>query len=324
LSHDPRVLVGPRIGEDAAAISMDHRLLVAKSDPITFATENIGWYAVQVNANDIAVMGGEPRWFLATTLLPEGSTARLVESIFTQIESACRSLNISLVGGHTEVTSGLDRPIVAGFMLGEALPESLTSSAGAKVGDDIILTRGIAIEGTAAVALEHGARLEALGVDPELIHRAGRLLYDPGISIVKEARVARHAAPVHAMHDPTEGGLATGLWEMAQASGLGLEIDLSHVQVFPETRALCDRLGIDPLGLLGSGALLIASPQSSRGEILWALKDEGIPARVIGSMAERDKGFRCIGPGGEHPLPVFERDELARWLDEPGKNNEAP
>lgn len=316
LSPDPRVLIGPCVGEDAAVISMDHRLLVAKTDPITFATKDIGWYAVQVNANDIAVMGGEPKWFLAAALLPEGATAELAERIFTQIDSACRSLGISLVGGHTEVTQGLKRPIVAGFMLGEALPEALSASGGAREGDDIILTKGIAIEGTAALALEHAALLEAKGVEPEVIKRAGRYLYSPGISIVQDARVARHAAAVHAMHDPTEGGLSTGLWEIAHASGLGLEIDLSHVPVFDETRVLCDHLGIHPLGLLASGALVLTAPRSSRGEILWAFKEAGIPARVIGRMVEPEKGFRTVGPAGEGDLPLFDRDELARWLEE--------
>ncbi len=316
LPLDPRVLIGPGIGEDAAVISMGDRLLVAKTDPVTFATENIGWYAVQVNANDIAVMGGEPKWFLATALLPEGATDSLVESIFTQIEAACTSLGINLVGGHTEVTQGLDRPILVGCMLGEATPETLLPTSGAELGDDIILTKGIAIEGTATLALEHGPFLSTLGVDPDLIGRAARFLYDPGISVVKDALTARRSAPVHAMHDPTEGGLSTGLFELAQASGLGLEIDVSQIPVFEETRTICDWLGLDPLGLLASGALIMASPESSRAPVIEALAHAGIPAGVIGRMVEREKGFRAAGPAGEGFLPSFPRDELARWLDE--------
>ncbi|MDP2661801.1 MAG: AIR synthase family protein [Dehalococcoidia bacterium] len=316
LPLDPRVLIGPGIGEDAAVISMGDRLLVAKTDPVTFATEDIGWYAVQVNANDIAVMGGEPRWFLATALLPEGATSGLAESIFIQIEAACTSLGISLVGGHTEVTQGLDRPILVGCMLGEATPETLLPTSGAKLGDDIILTKGIAIEGTATLALEYGPFLSTRGVDPELIRRATRFLYDPGISVVKDALTARRAAPVHAMHDPTEGGLSTGLYELAQASGLGLEIDTSQITVFQETQTICDWLGLSPLGLLASGALILASPESSSVPIIEALDQAGIPARVIGRLVEREKGFRTVGPGGEGFLPAFIRDELARWLDE--------
>ncbi len=320
---DPRVLVGPRLGEDAAVISMGEKLLVAKTDPITFATEHIGWYAVQVNANDIAMMGGEPRWFLATVLLPEGATAAVAESIFGQIESACRSLGIALVGGHTEVTQGLGRPILAGFMLGEATPDTLVTSSGAREGDDIIVTKGIAIEGTAALALEHGPILAAKGVSRDRVRRAAEYLFVPGISVVNDARVARKAGPVHAMHDPTEGGLSTGLWELAQAAGLGLEIDLAQVQVLPETREICARLGIDPLGLLASGALILASPPVSRDAILSALAGAGIPARVIGRLVAREKGFRMVGPGGERDLRLFPRDELARWLEErsPDNNN---
>lgn len=313
---DPRVLVGPSLGEDAAVISFGQGLLVAKTDPITFATEHIGWYAVQVNANDIAVMGGEPRWFLAAVLLPEGASPETAEAIFHQVESACRSLGIGLVGGHTEVTQGLSRPIVVGSMLGEATHEALVTSAGARKGDDVILTKGIAIEGTAALALEHGPLLTARGVDAALVRRAAQYLFDPGISVVEDARVARRAGRVHAMHDPTEGGLATGLWELAQASGLGLEVDLAQVQILPETREICARLGIDALGLLASGALILASPPVSRGAILSALAGAGIPARVIGRLVAREKGFRMVGPGGERDLPLFPRDELARWLEE--------
>ena len=313
---DPRVVVGPRVGEDAAVISFGQGLLVAKTDPITFATEHIGWYAVQVNANDIAVMGGEPRWFLAAVLLPEGASPEMAEAIFHQVDSACRSLGIALVGGHMEVTQGLSRPIVVGSMLGEATPDTLVPSSGARKGDDVILTEGIAIEGTAALALEHGPLLAARGADPALVRRAAQYLFDPGISVVEDARVARRAGRVHAMHDPTEGGLATGLWELAQASGLGLEVDLGQVLVLPETGELCELLGIDPLGLLASGALILTCPPEATQAILSAYEDAGISAAVIGRMVEPDKGFRAVGPAGERPLPLFPRDELARWLEE--------
>lgn len=318
---DPRVLVGPRLGEDAAVVSVGDRLLVAKADPITFATEQIGWYVVQVNANDIAVMGGEPRWFLATVLLPEEAPAELAEAIFAQLDQACRSLQISLVGGHTEVTQGLRRPLLAGFMLGEATAATLVTSSGGREGDDIILTKGIAIEGTAALALEHGPMLAARGVHPDLVRRASEYLFNPGISVVNEARVAQKAGAVHAMHDPTEGGLATGLWELAEAAGLGLEIDLERVRILPETQEICAHLDINPLGLLSSGALILASPPAATQAIVSALEGAGIPARAIGRLVGREKGFRVTGGAASEQLPLFARDELARWLEE---NSEAP
>src|SRR5262245_8898042 len=161
---DPRVLIGPRLGEDAAVIDMGDRLLIAKSDPITFATDAIGYYAVTVNANDIAAMGGTPRWFLATLLLPEASTtAALVRDIFAQVRQACRELDITLVGGHTEITVGLTRPILSGHMLGEVARARLVTSAGVQVGDALLLTKGFPVEGVAIMAREGAARLAAQG-----------------------------------------------------------------------------------------------------------------------------------------------------------------
>jgi hydrogenase expression/formation protein HypE len=235
---DPRVIVGPGIGLDAAVIDLGDRLLVAKTDPITFATDSIGWYAVQVNANDIATTGAAPCWFMATVLLP-GSRAneQLAEEIFAQIHTACAAIGVSLVGGHTEITHGLDRPIVVGAMLGEAAHEQLVIPSGARPGDAILLTKGIAVEGTAIMAREKANELREF--DAAFLERCRNFLTEPGLSVVRDAAIATSAGRVHAMHDPTEGGLATGLYELAQASGLGLMIEADAVPVYLETQALC-------------------------------------------------------------------------------------
>src|SRR5215510_1428989 len=210
---DPRVLIGPRVGEDAAVIDLGDRLLVAKSDPITFATDAIGHYAVTVNANDIAVMGGTPRWFLATLLLPEASTTEaLVRDIFTQLRQACRELGIALVGGHTEISVGLDRPILSGHMLGEVTRERLVTSAGVQVGDALLLTKGFPVEGVSIMARERATQLATQGYAESDIARWQQFLYTPGISVVRDAVVLQQTVAVHAMHDPTEGGVAMGLW----------------------------------------------------------------------------------------------------------------
>ena len=161
---DPRVLQGPGIGADAAVIDMGDRLLIAKADPVTFATDRIGWYAVQVNANDIACMGGVPKWFLATVLLPEGAPESLAVEVHEQITEACEALGVTLVGGHTEITYGLRRPIVSGQMLGEATRDTVVWPGGARPGDALILTQGIAIEGTSVLAHEAAAALLAGGM----------------------------------------------------------------------------------------------------------------------------------------------------------------
>lgn len=310
---DPSVLVGPGIGEDAAVIDMGDHCLVAKTDPITFASDAIGWYAVHVNANDVACCGARPRWFLATLLLPEGATTpALVEAIFEQMAGACAELDITLCGGHTEITHGLDRPIVVGQMLGDVSHDDVISGAGAREGDAIILTKGIAVEGTALIAREKPASLHGLMTEADR-RRCARFLRDPGISVVKDARLALAAGEVHALHDPTEGGVATGLWELAEAANLGLRVDSHRLPILPECALLCRHLGLDPLGLIASGSLLIATPGEHAAPIVDRLQGEDIAATVIGELVAVGRG-RCLrgADGSLEPLPEFPRDELTR------------
>ena len=311
---DPRVLLGPRVGEDAAIIDMGDRCLVAKTDPITFATEAIGWYAVNVNANDIACCGGVPRWFLATVLLPEASTtAELVEDIFGQIRDACSALGVTLCGGHTEITVGLERPVVVGQMLGEVARDAIVTTGGARPGDALVLTKGIAVEGTAIIAAERRAELAAAGLAID-IDACVNFIREPGISVVRDARIAIETGVVRALHDPTEGGLATGLWELAHAAGVGVAID--NVPVLPECAAMCTRFGLDPLGLIASGALLIACDPAGVGGLLAAFRAAGIAAQRIGEVTEASAGCVMRVPdGGEKPLPSFARDEIVRLFE---------
>ncbi len=307
---DERVVLGPGIGRDAAVISFGDRYLVAKTDPITFASHEIGWYAVHINANDVACTGATARWFLATLLLPEARTdAALVDAIFDQIAATCRQLDVALVGGHTEITHGIDRPIVVGCMLGEVAPGRLVRPDGARPGDALLLTKGIAVEGTAIIARE-GSGL--VGLDRIFLERCSEFLYDPGISVARGAAVATTAGEVHAMHDPTEGGLATGLWELAKAAKVGLEVDEDAIPIFPETQMLCAQLGLDPLGLIASGALLLAVAPRKTAAILTALEEAGIAATRIGRVVEQERGVVLRDKTGERPLPRFERDEIAR------------
>jgi hydrogenase maturation factor len=313
--RDPRVVVAAHPGVDAAAIALGDRLLIAGADPITFPTERPGWYAVNVNANDIAVMGGEPRWFLATVLLPYGVDETAVARLFADLTRACEQLDITLVGGHTEVSVGLERPIVAGTMLGEAPTGGLITSAGVRPGDRLLLTGGIAVEGSAILAVEARQRLREAGVSDQLVTRAARLLEEPGISVVRAARTLRQAVPVHAMHDATEGGVATALREMAAASGVGLMVRLDDA-VLAETRAICVTLGLDPLGLLASGCLVAAVDPDDEQRALDALRLAGIDAWPMGEAVEAKEDCWLVGSAGRRPLPVFARDELARWLEQ--------
>jgi len=311
---DSRVTLGPRVGEDAAVVDMGERLLVAASDPVTFATDLIGWYSVQVNANDVACTGASPRWFLATLLVPVRFSEGEAEAVFDQILEACRSVGATLIGGHSEVTYGIDRPIIMGTMLGEVERGKQISTGGAQEGDSIVLTKGIAVEGTALLVRERGRALREAGVPGESINRAGGWLTNPGINVIKEARIACAVARVHSMHDVTEGGLATGLREVAQASSLGLAVEEGSIPVFPECREVCQALGLDPLGLLASGALLLTLPAGDVPALLSALERENINGWEIGQMLAPEEGLLLIGTDGEGSLPQFSRDELARYF----------
>ncbi|MEC9280722.1 MAG: AIR synthase family protein [Chloroflexota bacterium] len=311
---DPRVVVGPRVGEDTAVLQTSGSLLVAKSDPVTFATDQIGWYAVQVNANDVACTGGTPKWFLATLLVPERFTEDEAEAVFDQILEACRSIDVSLVGGHSEVTYGIERPIIMGTMLGEVEQDKLILTGGAQEGDSIVVTKGIAIEGTALLAREKASQLLQAGMSQEEIDKAASLLSVPGISVLHDARVACASSQVHSMHDVTEGGLVTGLREVAKASGLGLAIEESSVPILSECQEVCEALGLDPLGLLASGSLLITLPTTDVPGLLTSLEGEGINGFEIGTMIEAAEGLQMVEFHGETPLPEFSRDELARYM----------
>nr|ADI19364.1 hydrogenase maturation factor [uncultured Chloroflexi bacterium HF0500_03M05] len=312
--RDPRVFLGPRVGEDAALLDFGDRYLVAKTDPITFASDFIGWYLVQVNANDIAVMGATPRWLMVTLLLPEGTRQDDVEYIFDQLLEACDALDITLVGGHTEVTYGLPRPIAIGAMLGEVAKDSVVLTSGAKLGDSLVLSKGIAIEGTSLLAREAPEALRAAGISSDLIERSKDLLLKPGISVVRDAAIARDTIEVHAMHDPTEGGLATGLMEMAISAGVGLTIEADLIPMLPECKTISTALGLNPLGLIASGALLIAVAPGDVPSLIEALAKENISACEIGCVTPLDDGIKIRNSGDVQDLPTFERDELARFF----------
>ncbi len=310
--QDPRVLLGPGVGLDCAVVEGGDSLLVFKSDPITFATEAIGWYAVQINANDIATTGAVPRWFLATLLLPEeGTTAGLVEQIFHQLNDACRELDVSVIGGHTEITHGLDRPLVVGTMIGEVARAHLVTPRGAAPGDRILLSKGVPIEATAILAREFPDRLRPVLSVAE-IEQAAAFLTRPGISVLRDAQTAMQAGQVTAMHDPTEGGLAGALWELAEASARQLIIDVTAVPVFPLSARICGIFDLDPLATIASGALLLTAPVEDALHIQGALEQAGIGCATIGEVVDGPASVYCQTESGYKRLHRPTRDEITR------------
>ena len=313
--RDPAVLVGAEPGEDAAVIDVGGpELLVAAADPITFAAADIGTYLLAVNGNDLAVMGAEPRWLLATVLAPAGTTATQIESLLDDVAKACTAASVALVGGHTEITDSVTSPVVAGTLLGTVAHDSLIRTAGARPGDALLLAGEIAVEGTAILAGDHADRLRRVGVSDADIQAGAARLRSPGISVRPAAAALRAAADVHAMHDPTEGGLAAALHEMAEAAGVGLLVDRSAVPVLPECRRICRALGLDPYALLASGALLASLSAAQAPAAVTALRKAGLAAAVIGEVTAASGGRRWTVAGDDRSIPTVERDELARFL----------
>jgi hydrogenase maturation factor len=255
-------------------------------------------------------------WFFVVMLLPERhTTAALAERIMADVRAACEELGVTLGGGHTEITQALDRPILVGQMLGEVAPNRLVRKSRIAVGDQILLTRGVAIEGTAILAREKSEQLRGR-VDAEMLVRAARFLTEPGISVVRAALAAAEVGDVvHAMHDPTEGGLATGLFELVAPAGLGLRVDRKHIGVFPETDGICRALGLDPLKLIASGALLIAVAPEGMNSVLAAVQATGIPVTAIGEVRRSAEGLTIATNGNVEPLTPPARDEIARAFE---------
>jgi hydrogenase maturation factor len=307
---DEQVLVGPGVGCDAAAVAVGEQVVVAKTDPITFASERAAFHLVEVNANDLACMGAQPRWLLVTSLLPVGVTPADVLSSFTELTEACRLRSVQLIGGHTEIVPGIDRALLIGSMLGVTTPDHLITPGGAKAGDVLMLTKGLAIEGTALLAQERSAELIPL-VGEEVVRRAARLLHQPGISVVADCQAATEVAGVTTLHDPTEGGLATAIREIAAPAGLGATLNGDRIPILPESVAICEALGLDPLGLLASGSLLLAASPDFAADIRVAIGAAGIPVAEIGVLTE-NREFTIIRNGVLEPLPDFAVDEIAR------------
>jgi hydrogenase maturation factor len=288
--------------------------VVAKNDPITFASEKSATHLIEVNANDVACMGAVPRWVLVTALLPEGVTPGEVLNQFAELHEACRRRSVELVGGHTEIVAGIGRPILVGMMLGEAAPVDLIEPGNAAAGDALLLTQGLAIEGTALLARELRSVLEP-SLGRRLVESAASMLEDPGISVVQAASLAIKFGGVTALHDPTEGGLATAVRELALVSGLGAEIDHESIPIFAETRAIARELGLDPLGTLASGALLIAARVDAAPGLVQSIETSGVPVSVIGHLVADPTEFVLKTVAGPIDLPEFEVDEVARVLN---------
>ncbi|RDE15779.1 MAG: hydrogenase [Candidatus Thorarchaeota archaeon] len=304
---DPSVLLGPRLGEDASLIQIGDKVIVVSTDPITGSVEDIGWLVVHVNANDIATFGVAPRWLLVSIMLPSGYKPLELAKIMKQIDEASRELGIAVVGGHSEVTERIDQPIIVGFMMGATEKDNYVTASGARTGDAILLTKTVAIEGTAILATDGYATLsKSISVD---VIRKGRKLREQ-ISVVKDGVVAFATGHVHAMHDPTEGGLAGGIHELCDASHVGFEIRSDDIPIGSPTKRICETLEINPLELISSGSMIVSCAAENANEVIRALESEGIAATRIGTIVSDPDHRKILISGSLVDMPRPKSDAL--------------
>lgn len=302
----PETLIGAAVGIDAAAIALGaERACVLTTDPITTATTGSGRLAVHVVCNDLATMGAEPVGVLATLLFPVGTTPEQVGDLTSEIATTCRSLNVEVLGGHTEIAPGVVTPLVVMTGVGQAPRDRLITAGGGRPGDRLVLTKAAALEGSHILANDFAAELTDL--TPGVLAAASA--YADELSVVPEARIAVAAGAV-ALHDPTEGGIVGAAWEMAEASGCGFEIDVASVPVREPTRLICAALGADPLRLMASGALLIAVGDAPG--MITALESAGIPATAVGVLTAGTARLLVDPNGMRELIEGAPRDEMYR------------
>ncbi len=317
------VILGPMVGEDAAIVQVGEKTLVIASDPVTGAEKWLGWLAVNVSSNDVATCGVQPLWFSSCILLPEGSNEELVAKICNQMDRAAKQLDVAIIGGHCEATPGLDHPVVVGCSIGVAENGRRVTSSGAKTGDKIIMTKGAGIEGTAILASDR--REELLKVFDERFLKEAEDFFTK-ISVVKEALIAFRTGGVSAMHDPTEGGVAGGLHELADAANVGFQVYEETILVSEETRKICAYFGIDPLQLISSGTLLITATEEKTEEIVTRLLENGVYTAVIGEITElrlgrilvtrRREKKELVRPVSDHIWKALEKNvKDEKWVN---------
>ena len=309
----PETLVSAALGIDAAVIAVDADwACVLTCDPITTATSDAGRLAVHVVCNDLAAMGAEPVGVLATLLFPAGTTAEAIGALMAEIDATARVLNVEVLGGHTEIAPGVSAPLVVMSGVGRARRDRVLTAAAGRPHNALVLTKAAALEGTHVLASDLASVLLGLGVGEGVLAEARR--YGAELSVVPEARLAVDLG-ARAMHDPTEGGVVGAVWEMAEASGCGFSVRIDSIPVRAPTRQVCEALGVDPLRLIASGALLIACLDGAT--MVRGLTDSGIPAAQIGVLAPLADGRVLLhADGREERVDSVGRDELYRVLEE--------
>lgn len=302
------VLVHAGMGEDTAVVDLGGELLVISSDPITGASKNAGYLAVHVACNDIVTTGAEPVGIQLVLFLPEGIEEQEIENLMAEINETAASINVEVLGGHTEILSAVNKVIISVTAVGKVAKDLYLPSSNAQAGDDLVLTKGLGIEGTFILANDYETLLLEKGVSKETIIAAKK--YKNKISILEEGLLAARMG-AHAMHDVTEGGLYGALDELSMASGLGFELNIENLPISKESKEITEALLIDPAGLISSGSMLIAIPDSK--ELLNELEKLGIKAAKIGVIIEKGKYF--LSKDKKEKFRWSKKDELWRLME---------
>ena len=300
------VLIHSGFGEDCSIIDFGDRVAVMSSDPITGADKNSGYLSVFIACNDIAACGAQPIGILVTLLLPSGSDEKTIKDIMTAIHKAAEKINIEVLGGHTEVTPAVRKSVISVTAVGMAEKQSYVTSSGASPGDDVIMTKFLGLEGTFILATDFEDYLK--DKLPQTTIQRAKMLSDQ-INAINDGLTAATAG-ASAMHDITEGGILGACFEIAEASGIGIEIYKEKLPVLPETEAICRAFQIDPLGLISSGSILITAPDGKK--IVNTLNKQGINATIIGKMTKNGKFI--VAEGRKTPLIPPARDELYKAI----------
>ncbi|MGQ4833401.1 MAG: AIR synthase family protein [Candidatus Asgardarchaeia archaeon] len=312
-SPNENVILGPSIGEDTAIVKTRSNVIALTTDPITGAYKDLGRLVVNINANDIATRGMKPVFLLVTLLLPKDFDETKLSVIVNQMDQEAKKLGITIVGGHTEYTPEIKNPIAVGFMLGEVIFDRFVTSGGAKPGDVLIMTKAAGIEGTAILAEDCEDLLKKRGLTNEELTFAKKLKEQT--SVVKDGLLAMETGKVHAMHDPTEGGILGGIYEMAEASKLGIKVYKEKMKFYSVTLKMAKVLDIDPYYLISSGSMLIATSEKNAEYIISKLKSEGIDATVIGKFVKSDERVVIDESGKTRKIDWPKEDELWRALE---------
>lgn len=313
---DPSVIVGPMVGEDAAIIDLnDGRVLVVHNDAITGAVEFLGWLAVHIVSNDIAVRGAKPKWFLISLFLPESEVEANIDKIMVQADKAAKEIDVMIIGGHTETTAGIDRPIAGTTAIGLTSRDSYVTTKGARAGDYVIVTKAVGIEGTSIICTDLADLLREKGIKEEIIESGAKFLEK--VSVVKEALLLAENKLVNSMHDPTEAGLMGGLAEVAYASKKTIVIYKNKIPIFKETEIVSSALHIDPLRLISSGTLVATVPPEKVSKALKILDENNVPAKIVGRVKKFNGNLiEAYGVDGKTEIikTPYIMDELFRLL----------